>query len=163
MNFKLTFTPDDIYYREAYAELISLKKLKKFEPLFAVILFFFGIGLYYFDNNHVLWILPFFFIIMGIYEFFKIYYEKHKWLKERNGSRLIGQHNEFEFTDDTIHHRGPFSIGEMKWQSLKAIKKTNKGIVLKLESGVSMYLSDSFFAEKDEIDFILSRAKLLPE
>ena len=159
MTFKLTFTPDKKYYEEAYDELISLTKLKKWEPVLAVIMGLFGIGLYYFDKSGALGIFPFFFVIMGIYEFFKFFYNKNKWLSERNLSGVNGQLIELEFNDELIKHKGPFSIGEIKWAGLKEIKKTTKGIVLKPENGISLYLPDNLFKGTEEINFRLSKRK----
>ena len=51
MNFNLTFKPDENYYKEAYAEIISSLKFKKYEPIFATIMVLFGIGLYFFDSD----------------------------------------------------------------------------------------------------------------
>lgn len=91
MTFKLTFTPDKDYYEEAYNELISVTKLRKWEPILAVFMTLFGIGLFYFDNRNILGVLPFFFILMGVYEFVKVFYNKKKWLKEREHSGVNGQ------------------------------------------------------------------------
>lgn len=159
MTFNLTFKPDEKYYKEAYEELISLNRLKKWEPIFAMIMTLFGVLLYCFDKTDKLGIFPFFFILMGVFEFFKFFYNRTKWLKERNGSKVTGQLIEIEFNSETLKHSGPFSNGEIKWTGLKEIKKTNKGIVLKPESGVSIYLPDSLFNGPDEIAFILSKRR----
>ena len=159
MTFKLTFTPDKKYYEEAYDELISITKLRKWEPIFAIIMTLFGIGLYYFDERGLLGILPFFFIILGVYEFVKVSYIKRKWLKEREHSGVNGQLNEIEFNDEVIRHSGPFSNGEIIWAGFKEIKKTKKGIVLKPETGISLYLPDRWFNDNEEINFIMSKRK----
>jgi hypothetical protein len=159
MIFKLTFQPDEKYYKEAYEELISLSRLKKWEPILATAMTLFGIGLYCFDTAHVLGMFPFFFVVIGIYEVFKCFYSKRKWLKERNESKVKGQLIEMEFDNEAIKHSGPFSTGAIKWAGLKEIKKTTKGIVLKPETGVSIYLSDTLFSEQKEIDFILSKRR----
>lgn len=43
MNFKLTFIPNEQYYNEAYGEMISSLKYKKYEPIFAMIMIGSGI------------------------------------------------------------------------------------------------------------------------
>lgn len=158
MTFNLSFKPDEKYYKEAYEELISLTRLKKWEPILAIIMVVFGVGLDYFDKYDKLGIFPFFFMIMGIYEFFKFFYNKTKWLKERRESQVTGQLIEIEFNNETIKHSGPFSNGEIKWTGLK-VRKTNKGIVLKPETGIVLYLPDSLFKGQDEIAFILSKRR----
>ncbi|MGA9212751.1 MAG: hypothetical protein WBY99_08680 [Kaistella sp.] len=159
MNFKLNFKPDENYYKEAYAEIISSLKFKKYEPLFATIMVFFGIGLYFFDTHKKLGLFPFVFSCVGIYEFYKFHFEKKKWLKDRLQSGIAGQLLEMEFSETTIKHSGPFSNGELNWNGLKDIIKTKNGVLLKPENGVSIYLSDRLFKDSEQIDFILSKKK----
>lgn len=159
MNFNLTFKPDENYYKEAYAEIISSLKLKKYEPIFATIMVIFGIGLYVFDTHKILGVFPFIFSGIGIYEFCKFYFEKKKWLKDRLDSRIAGQLLEIAFNETTIKHKGPFSNGELDWNGIKDIKKTKKGVLLKPENGISIYLPDRLFEDKKQIDFILSKKK----
>lgn len=161
MIFKLNFKPDESYYEEAYGELISLTKIKKSEPILASISVLFGIGLFYADKNNVLGFFPIFFILMGVYEFFKFYYEKKKWIKDRNSSRILGQEIELEFSDEFIKHTGPFSNGELKWSGLKSILETKKGIVIKPENGVSIYLPYLLFESKEQIDFVIQKKATL--
>lgn len=159
MNFKVTFIPDKDYYKEAYNEMISPNKLKKYEPLFASIMVVFGIGLYFFDNSNKLGILSLVFSGFGLYEFYKFYNEKRKWLKDRLDSKIAGQSLKFEFTDSMIILSGPFSTGELKWNGLRNIIKTKNGILLKPENGISIYLPDRIFMEKEQINFIMSKKK----
>jgi len=162
MNFTLTLKPDETYYKEAYAEIISTFKYKKYEPIFATIMILLGLGLYYFDTNAKLGLFPVFFSAVGVYELYKsIYYEKKKWLNARLDSRIAGQDIELEFSDNAIKQNGPFTNGEMKWEGLKAIVKTKNGILLKPENGISIYLPDTVFTNRAHIDFILSKNRLL--
>lgn len=157
MNFNLAFRPDEAYYKEAYKEITSSRKLKKYEPVFAILMVIGWIGLYFFDSSKRLGILPFIFSGIGIYEFFKYYYEKKKWLKDRLDSKIAGQLLEFEFNDNCIKHNGPFSNGEIQWNGLKDIIKTKNGILLKPENGISIYLQDRQFSDREQIQFILSK------
>lgn len=159
MNFCLILKPDQAYYKEAYSEIISTLKLKKYEPIFAIIMILFGLGLKYFDSKEKLGIFPFFFSAVGAYELYKFYYEKKKWLKDRLDTRVTGQAIELEFSDNVIKHNGPFSNGEVKWDGLKNIIETPNGILLKPEAGVSIYLPNSAFTNQKQIDFILSKKK----
>jgi hypothetical protein len=59
MNFTLTFIPDEPYYKEAYSEIVSTLKFKKYEPFLATIMVIFGIALYFYDTNRILGIFPF--------------------------------------------------------------------------------------------------------
>ncbi|MBK7442876.1 MAG: hypothetical protein IPI65_15490 [Bacteroidetes bacterium] len=118
MIFTITIIPDEPYYKEAYDELVSTLKLKKYEPYFAIIMILFGIGLYFFDTDKVLGIFPIIFSLIGVYELYKVYNEKNKWLKARLASIVTGQKIEMEFSDSNISHKGPFSNGEIKWEVL---------------------------------------------
>lgn len=114
MNFNLTFIPDEPYYKEAYVEIVSTLKFKKFEPYFATLMIIFGVGLFFYDTNQKVGIFPIIFSLLGIYELYKLYSEKSKWLKDRLDSKVLGQMIELEFNDSTIIHKGPFSNGEIK-------------------------------------------------
>ncbi|MEA5403792.1 YcxB family protein [Arcicella sp. DC2W] len=159
MNFSLTYVPDRQYYEEAYREMISSLKLKKYEPVLATIMIVFGIGLYLLDKNNKLSIFPLVFCSLGIYEFYKVYHEKKKWLKDRLDSKVLNQPITLEFNEATIKHNSTFANGELKWDGLKDIVKTKNGILLKPENGLSIYLPDKIFRGREEIEFILSRKK----
>jgi len=126
-------------------------------PYFASALIFVGIVFYFLDKSRVVWIFPFLFICSGLYDFFKFYNEKKKWMKDRLDSRILGKEILMEFTDEIIKVNGPFSNGELKWFGLKKIVKTKKGILLKPENGLSIYLQDKIFSNDEQIKFILSK------
>lgn len=159
MIFTITIIPDEPYYKEAYDELVSTLKLKKYEPYFAIIMILFGIGLYFFDTHKVLGIFPIIFSLIGVYELYKVYNEKNKWMKARLASNVTGQKIEMEFSDSNISHKGPFSNGEIKWEGIISMHKTKKGIILKPDNGVIIYLPDAVFSDKNQIEFILSKNK----
>jgi hypothetical protein len=159
MNFNLTFIPDEPYYQEAYNEIVSTLKYKKYEPFFATLMVIFGVGLYFYDTNRISGIFPIVFSLIGIYEFYKLFHEKNKWLKDRLDSIVAGQKIELEFSDSTIIHKGPFSNGELKWEGIKIIYKTQNGLIIKPENGISIYLPDRLFADRKHIEFILTKNK----
>ena len=102
-----------IHYKEAYVEIVSTLKFKKFEPYFATLMIIFGVGLFFYDTNQKVGIFPIIFSLLGIYELYKLYSEKSKWLKDRLDSKVLGQMIELEFNDSTIIHKGPFSNGKI--------------------------------------------------
>lgn len=157
MVFKVIFIPDKEYYAEAYGEIISSLKYKKLEPFFAVLMIMLGIILYFQDTFSAAGIIPILFSVIGLYELIKLYYEKKNWIKVRMDSKVQGQPIEMEFTNETIKHTGPFSQGELKWSGLKQIIKTKQGILIKPENGISIYLSNKVFANKEQVEFILSK------
>lgn len=159
MNFKLIFIPDEQYYKEAYDEIVSSLKYKKYEPIFALIMIGLGIVLYFQDTYKFTGIFPILFSCVGLYELLKLYFEKRKWLKDRLDSKILGKQIELQFSDESIKHSGPFSNGEMKWTGLKQIIKTKNGLLIKPENGISIYLQDKAFLDKEQIQFILSKEK----
>ena len=44
MNFNLTFIPDEPYHQEAYNEIVSTLKYKKYEPFFATLMVILALG-----------------------------------------------------------------------------------------------------------------------
>lgn len=134
MNFKLNFKPDEEYYKEAYGEIMSSLKLKKYEPYFAIVMIILGIILHFQDTDKKLGMFPIVFGLIEVYELFKLYYDKKKWLKDRLDSKIVGQQIELQFSDELIKHSGPFANGEMNWNGIKKIVKTKNGILLKPEN-----------------------------
>ena len=51
MNFKLNIKPDEEYYKEAYDEIVSSLKLKKYEPYFAITMIILGLIFYFQDAD----------------------------------------------------------------------------------------------------------------
>ena len=154
MSFKISFIPDETYYKEAYFELV---RFKRWEPILAILVMFIGIGIYCYDTYEKT--IAFGLFCAGLYEFLRCFYQKNKWVKERMKSGVSGQYIEMEFDDEVIKHVGPFSHGEIKWSGLKEIKKTGKGIILKIDTGMNIYLPDILFADREQIEFLLSRNK----
>ena len=159
MDFKINFRPDLDYYKEAYSELIKTNWVKRFEPLFATIMILFSIGLWYFDHNNKLGIFPILFGALGVFEFIKVYTSRTKWINDRVKSGVTGQELQLQFTDDLIIHSGPFSNGDIKWNGLKSIGQTEKGLILKPEKGTVIYLPKTKFESKDQIDFIINKGR----
>jgi hypothetical protein len=159
MDFKINFRPDQDYYKEAYSEIVKTNWMKRFEPVFATVMILFSIGLWYFDRNGKLGLFPILFGVLGLFELVKVYTSRAKWINERVKSGITGQEIQLQFTDDLIIHSGPFSNGTIKWSGLKSIGQTEKGLILKPETGVVIYLSKAKFESKDQIEFITSKGR----
>jgi YcxB-like protein len=159
MNFNITFKPDLQYYKEAYGEIVSTLKLKKYEPYFAIIMIVLGVFFFFQDTDKRLGIFPVVFSCIGFYELFKLYFEKKKWLKDRMDSQIVGQQIELQFSNEVIKLSGPFSNGEMTWNGLNKIVKTKNGILLKPENGISIYLPNKLFTDTGQLEFIMSKQK----
>jgi hypothetical protein len=159
MDFKISFRPDLDYYKEAYSEMIKGSWLKRLEPVFAIVMILFSVGLWYFDINRRLGFFPLFFGAIGVFEFVKVYVSRAKWLKDRVRSGVTGQEIHLRFTDDFIIHNGPFSNGNIKWEGLKSIRQTGKGLIIKPETGTVIYLPKGSFESKEQIDLIISKER----
>ena len=158
MKFKISFTADEDYFKETYKELIGLTAFNKHSRFLGICLIVLGIelrgllpGLRY---------LALLVITTGIYSFCWFYYAKYRWFKNQAANKIKDKVLEMEFRDDIIKQNGPFSKAELKWDAFKAIQKTEKGIVFRLENGTSIYLPDKVFQNQKQIDFILGKDKL---
>jgi hypothetical protein len=159
MDVTITFRPDLNYYKEAYSEIIKTSALKRFEPIFALVMILLGIGLFYFDKTSALGFFPMLFSGLGVFELIKVYTSRNKWINDRAKSGVIGQEIQLQFTDDLIIHSGPFSNGNLKWAGIKSVTQTEKGIVIKPETGVLIYLPKTMFESKDQVDLIVNKGK----
>jgi len=159
MDFKVNFRPDISYYKEAYSEIVKNNGLKRFEPVFATVLILVGIGLFYYDKSNALSFVPILFSGLGVFELIRVYTSRNKWVNDRVKSGVTGQEIQLEFTDDLIIHSGPFSNGTLKWTGIKSVGQTEKGIIIKPETGTVIYLPKMMFESKGQVDLILSKGK----
>jgi hypothetical protein len=157
MNFKIEFNPDKNYYTEAYNEIISTKFFKKHQALLGIFIIIFGCIFNLINKNEKMNVFSIIIFGIGIYEFVTYFLFKKKWIDERLNSKVFQKKIELQFYDDYLVSFGPFSEGKINWNGLKEIIKTKKGILIRIETGVSIYLSDKVFKNKSEIDFIISK------
>lgn len=158
MDFEISLEPSMDYFEESYSEIIKSKWLKRFEPLFAIAMILGSIGLWYFDRTGVLGLFPILLGALGFFELVKVYHTRRKWLRDRAQSGVIGQEIRMRFTEDQIIHNGPFSNGDIKWIAIKSITETKKGVLVRPDTGVVLYLPKSMLS-REQIDFILSKGR----
>jgi hypothetical protein len=159
MNFTINLRPDLNYYEEAYSEIVKNNGLNRFEPVFAIAMILFAIVLWYQDNQGTLGFFPILFGGLGIFELIKVYTSRTKWVSERMKSGVTGQEINLQFTEDQIIHSGPFSTGDIKWTGIKSIGQTDKGIIIKPETGIAIYLPKTSFQTKEQIEFIINKGR----
>ncbi|GAB3317208.1 YcxB family protein [Hymenobacter humi] len=155
MDFTIVIIPNDKYYNDFYREWASQKWLRRWQPFLAVFMILFWIALRYIDAGGVLGILPYFFIAIGIYEFIKHFYSKHKWLNDRNKSGITGQDIVINFKDEFIKIDGPFSRGELQWKGINNIIRTPNALFLTPENGASIFLPNSAFDSENQIEAVM--------
>lgn len=157
MNFTVSIFADKNYYKESYEEILKSNPPKNYEDILGVVLILFGIVLLFKDTNQAIGIFPYFFIGAGIYEFVKFHYSKYKWMKEMSKSKLINIKTQFEFDEEKISHTGSYSKGEIVWKALKSIKKTKKGLILRLENKTCIYIPLKNFDNQQQIEYLLNK------
>lgn len=157
MNFTISIFADKNYYKESYEEILKSNPPKNYEDILGVLLIVFGIVLLFKDTNQAIGIFPYFFIGAGIYEFVKFHYSKYKWMKEMSKSKLINVKTQFEFDEEKISHTGSYSKGEIAWKALKSIKKTKKGLILRLENKNCIYIPLKNFDNQQQIEYLLNK------
>jgi hypothetical protein len=157
MNFSINFTADKKHYEETWEQLVSITKQRKYIPLIAIGKIIFGIVFYFIDKQGIIgtWILLF--CASGAYDVVNLYTEQKRWMKDRINSKVFDNVIVFQFNEIGIAHNGPFSNRLLVWKGLKSIIKTEKGIVLKPENGISIYLPFKAFNSQEEIKYILSK------
>ncbi len=142
MNFTVNFRPDLNYYKEAYSEIVRNNGVRRFEPVFATVMILVGIGLFYFDKTNSLSFFPILFSGLGTFELIKVYTSRNKWVNDRVKSGVTGQEIHLQFTDDLIIHSGPFSNGNLKWTGIKSVGQTEKGVIIRPETGTVIYCTN---------------------
>ncbi len=157
MNFTISIFADKNYYQETYEEILKSNPPKKWEDILGIILFVFGISLLIIDKNKTIGYFPYFFIGAGLYEFTKFHYLKYRWMKRMSNSKLININNKFEFSNEKILHSGSYSKGEISWSLINSIKKTKKGIILRLENKTCIYIPLRNFENQEQIEYILNK------
>jgi hypothetical protein len=159
MDFTIKLSPNLSYYQEAYSEMVNSNGLKRFEPVFAIGMILFAVGLWYNDSNGTLGFFPLLFGGLGIFELIKVYTLRKKWINQRLKSSVTGHEISIQFTEEQIIHNGPFSNGNIKWTGIKSIGQTDKGIMIRYEAGTAIYLPKASFETKEQIQFIVNKGK----
>ena len=158
MNFTVNIFADKNYYKETYEEILKSKPPKNWEDILGIILIVFGTVLLIIDKSNAIGIAPYFFIGAGMYEFIKFHYLKYRWMKEISNSKLINISNKFEFSDEKILHSGSYSKGEIFWNLIKSIKKTKKGLILRLENKNCIYIPLRNFDNQQQVEYLLNKS-----
>jgi len=155
MYFQIELIPTDKYYADFYQDWVSQKWLRRWQPYLAVFMILFWAGLLFLDSGKALGITPQLFMALGGYELGKHFYSKHRWFKERRGSRVNGQKTIIQFRDESIKFDGPFTTGQLKWSGIKEIKQTPSALLLIPENGISIYLPKALFNSPEQVDAVL--------
>lgn len=158
IEIEIILTPS--YYRELYGEWLTFRsKFRKWQVHVGLLLLVPAYVFVEMSGPRIkdLWIFPCFFILAGVYEVGSFYYSRWQWLKSRADNRLLNQTITLVFESEVIRHSGPFSHGELKWEGIKHIKETAKGLFLIPENGISIYLPKQAFHSLSQVQKVVER------
>ena len=65
---------------------------------------------------------------------------RRRWLHQRTSSSRLGESVSLEFMNEGIEISGPFSVGRMGWAAFSSCDRTDKGIFLRPDTGLSIYV-----------------------
>lgn len=165
LNIEITLLLNEAYYKEAYTQTLKTRSSHQLLPIIAAAVVAFGFlsvfstPLHY--NNSTDIIISSLYILGGSIILCSRYYARKTWLNDRFKSKLLGQTVKMTFTDTALISTGPFTSGEMLWTGMNSIEHTNKGIILRPENGIMIYLPKSAFHSQQHIEAILSKAKAM--
>lgn len=156
MNIEVNQKVNKEYYTEYYSQWLKHKsKLKKWEHIIGFISLFLGIIIFSINNSFFSYSIGLgIFGCLMIYEF---YSSKYKWLKARMDSRITNSSFKIVFMENGIETFGQFSKTKGKWNIFSNVIKTEKGLILIPENGTSLYLQNSVFEKKTDIEEIIIR------
>ena len=136
MEIKVTQNINKEFYTEYYFEWLKFRsKFKKWEHKIGFISFAIVLIIYLIDN--FLYFISIGLIVFGALMIIEFYSSKNKWLKERYKSKMMNKEVRVVFTDNNIQSFGPFTELNGKWDFFTKAIKTNKGIILIPENGMS--------------------------
>jgi hypothetical protein len=162
MKIEVELTLSQAYYQEVYQEwVISRSKYRRWQVHVGLLLCCLALLFTLLSGARLkeFWFFPLFFIVAGACEIGSFYYSSRQWLRSRVDSRLLDQQVALTFEPHVIHHTGPFSQGELRWEGIQHIQETTKGLFLIPQNGVSIYLPKSAFHSPVQVQEILVYAK----
>ena len=156
MNIEINQKINKEYYTEYYSQWLKYKsKLKKWEHIIGFVSLFSAIMIYLFNDSFFSYSIGL--IVFGCLMIYEFYSSQHKWLKARMKSKMNNSSFRIVFKENEIETFGQFSETKLKWNLFSNVIKTEKGLILIPENGTSIYLQNSVFKKKSEIEEIISQ------
>ena len=78
-------------------------------------------------------------------------------MKARLGSKMTDQSMTMIFEEHQVQSLGPFTEVNGKWDFFKQVIKTEKGLILIPENGISIYLQKTSFDDPLDIEKIIQK------
>lgn len=156
MKIRVVQKMDEAYFREFYAEWLKFRSvLKKWENKIGFLSMTIALLVYFFDKS--LWYISFGFFVFGLLMVYEFYSSKQKWMKARLGSKMTDQSMTMIFEEHQVQSLGPFTEVNGKWDFFKQVIKTEKGLFLIPENGISIYLQKTSFDNPLDIEKIIQK------
>ena len=162
MKIEVAFILSKAYYQEVYEEWLRFRsKGKRWQLQVGLLLFGVAFLLAMMCGPRLadLWLIPFCFVLAGVYEIGSFFYTRRHWLQSRQESRLVNQQVILTFEPQAITHNGPFAQGQLLWTGIREVKETARGLFLIPESGISIYLPKTAFLSPEQFQTLLQYAK----
>ncbi len=161
MNIEIIQQINRSYYEEYYADWLKNKsKFKKYQKVIGIVLMILGLflGVTSYVSNNSLHTFTVTIHFLGILMLFDFYYVKQKWIKERLKSKQNNLAVKIAFDDEKMSTISEFGISSLQWSFFRDAIKTEKGLILVPENGISIYIQQSVLKEK-YIDEIVEKVK----
>ena len=149
VQFRLT----EGYYKQALKDIIDYRtRFRKRQILIAVLFFLIAIFLMIVGWLEILPRILFyggiFMTFMGMAMVHDYYSFQKKWMTERVNNKLFGKVVTLIFKEEKVFHEGPYTKGEMLWTGFANVTKTQNGLIMVPQNGISIYVPKSSFAEE---------------
>lgn len=156
MKIKVNYTMDKSYYLEQYSEWLKFRSVyrKWQDKIGGVSVSIAVLGLLFVPGlAHIsIGLLGFGGLMLIDY-----YVTKNKWMSARMSSKMTGHSVALLFENDQIQTFGPFSESKIEWRFFQRAIKTDKGLFIIPENGMSIYIPKKSFANPLEMDTIAQK------
>jgi hypothetical protein len=92
---------------------------------------------------------------IGIYQIIWHYWDKKQWFSRVTGNAGYGGEVEMKFAENGITHKGPTSEGTIQWKGIEQVQRTETGLYLILQKGISMYVPLYAFSEHEDLEKVM--------
>jgi hypothetical protein len=159
---KIKVLVDREYYKEAYQAAVENKILLKIDYYLGFITAIGGFLLFLVELRNSMLLIPLGIMTFGLISIFWTFYRRYKWIKDRVNSKIANTVIEFTLHEEYFETNSGFGHSTLSWNSIQSVKETKKGLILRPESGVMIYLPDSSFSSLETKNFIIKKIKTEP-
>ncbi len=92
---------------------------------------------------------------LGIYQLIWHFWDKRHWYKRVTGGAGFGSEVEMIFAENGITHRGPTSQGDIQWAGIEGVQRTETGLYLIQQKGISMFVPLQAFPDQNDLEKVM--------